>query len=137
MPEAFQDSNITVITDKFKNPVKIDNNPAHIDGALTAAEQFQERTGHFQTLTQQGAVVTDAGKWIVDDPQAVPFVMKELPHARTYKFSLPCPPTATRFADYNADLAARTPAVPASPAVTLTVMPTAHSRNVTVNEFQG
>ena len=77
MPEMNSpvDPDLIVITDKFKNPVKIDDNPALISGAaLTAAERFSQRTGHFKSIYMQGGICTDSGRWIVDSEQAAPFV---------------------------------------------------------------
>ena len=95
----------TVITDVDREPVKIDNNPAHFDGLLYEIAEFSNRSGKFLPLLEHGVVLS--GKTtLLDSAAAVPFVQGLVRGARTYSAEDPCPPTDIRLAAHNTAMTA-------------------------------
>ena len=63
----------TVITDVDKEPVKVDNNPAHFHGLLYEISEFSNRSGKFLPLLTHGVVLCGKST-VLDSAAAVPFL---------------------------------------------------------------
>ena len=94
-------------TDIDGEPIKFSGNPAHALGTLEAIKLCWQRTRQFQPLLENGAVLLSNGKLAIDNLQAVSFLNGDQTDPVAYGFDQPCPDTATRIANFDAD-AART-----------------------------
>ena len=98
-----QPAALKLITDLDGEPVILDDNPAHIEGALNQAALYFKRTGQYAALFEQGAKVLSNGKLAIDSASAILFFddTYTIPGKAAYDFCDPCPPTSERIREYN------------------------------------
>ena len=90
-----------VPTDIDSSKIELEKNPACVKGALHEINLWAARTGQFQTLIHEGAVILPSGKFAVDSSDSAHFVLGKLNDETKYSLSNPCPDTVTRLAEYN------------------------------------
>ena len=99
---ANTDSMTFILTDSDRLPIVLDNNPAHIEGALQQAKRCLLRTGKFATLLEQGAkLIPSSGKLAIEDATLIQFLDSTLEEETPYGFDNPCPPSAVRIKAYD------------------------------------
>ena len=84
------------------NPILLGDNPAHIHGALHEVSLYFQRTGEFEALLQNRAVLLSNGKLAVESATAALFVSGSQVDPEHHDFDNPCPPIAGRTANYDA-----------------------------------
>ena len=95
-------------------PIIWDGNDAHIAGTMFDTQRYYRRTGLFQPLIQHRGVQLNNGKLAVESYLSVSSAAGLHNDPRT--LSDPCPPTATRKAEYETRTGATVAAVTAMPA---------------------
>ena len=90
------DSSSVIPTDIDGEPIRLSSNPAHVEGTLYELGQFYARTGYFQSLISDGAVMLSNGRMAVDSLSAVAFVSGDVADPTPYTFENPCPGTPSR-----------------------------------------
>ena len=67
-----------VPVDPNNQEISWEDNPAQLEGLVTATGDFWRRNGHFQTFLNDGAVLMHNGKLAVDSVQAVQLISGRL-----------------------------------------------------------
>ena len=96
-------STVKVATDIDGDPIILDDNPAHIDGALYEFGQWSQRTGHYIPLFENRGVLLNNGKLALESPNAALFANGTVKDPTPYSFERPFPPITNRINDFNFD----------------------------------
>ena len=130
-------TDLTVQTDKLKpvdideEPITLGDNPANVEGALHEVGLWLKRTGLFEPLLENRAVLLSNGKLAVESANAALFVSGTHQNADTFSFDNPCPLVNERVALFDADAAlSGNPAFAPVP-----TLPSGYSDNFMVNQY--
>ena len=78
---------------------------SHVEGALHEVGLWLKRTGFFEPLLENRAVLLSNGRLAVESANAALFVSGNNQNADTFSFDNPCPPVNERIAPFDADAA--------------------------------